>query len=576
MSLTKAHSRMVAGSAINVIDFGAVGDGVTDDTTAFKAALVYASANNLSFFTPNLSFVVSDTLTLPQGLFWQSDNSQILFVGSNTTDPCVYVTEDDVTISGLLRIDMSDVSGGVGTRAPVVVGNIFTSASGPKNFTFDVLYFSGGHTNMNGLAIYGDANNVYGGKVACDDTSKIARIVLAHWGNFNQHFLSGGTYQHAVGAAPTTHPHDVFIDEIVCGDMAVDTGDFAGVLVISAGYNFNIKNVRGNVLGAGSNPTCSIVTLTAGDLGFAYAPADVLSHGMKNINIGSVSGKTGETGINRIGVALYAGADSTPQPAENYYAKIQECVTNVDITGSKTLLHSGISGTNALGNSWYGKCRFSGFLHGVSSGNLNNDMIIDSCYVSESQKQAVLVSGSGVDATVFPKNFYIKSLTVDGTGEQASINGEKSAFLSQKIFNVRFDSMTVKSLASGWISVGTNSGDTKGLSIGSVFVEDAAVDGAQTIVIADATSDFYSAVNVQTVIAPSQITTPVSGGIQLNASGRVREFHIASDAVPSGIEVKRGDRFWCADVVSGKHALIIVTTGGITGSTAVLKDFLLA
>ena len=39
MALTKTHNRMIAGSKINVLDFGAIGDGVANDTAAVQAAV---------------------------------------------------------------------------------------------------------------------------------------------------------------------------------------------------------------------------------------------------------------------------------------------------------------------------------------------------------------------------------------------------------------------------------------------------------------------------------------------------------------------------------------------------------
>lgn len=46
MSLTKASYSMITGAEVNVLDFGAVGDGTTDDTYALQSALDAVFANN--------------------------------------------------------------------------------------------------------------------------------------------------------------------------------------------------------------------------------------------------------------------------------------------------------------------------------------------------------------------------------------------------------------------------------------------------------------------------------------------------------------------------------------------------
>ena len=43
MSLTKASYSMITGAPANVLDFGAVGNGTTDDTAAIQAALAASS-----------------------------------------------------------------------------------------------------------------------------------------------------------------------------------------------------------------------------------------------------------------------------------------------------------------------------------------------------------------------------------------------------------------------------------------------------------------------------------------------------------------------------------------------------
>lgn len=56
MSLTKVSYSMLTGSPVNVLDFGAVGDGVNDDTVALQAAIDYVSS-------------INGTLIIPQGLY---------------------------------------------------------------------------------------------------------------------------------------------------------------------------------------------------------------------------------------------------------------------------------------------------------------------------------------------------------------------------------------------------------------------------------------------------------------------------------------------------------------------------
>jgi hypothetical protein len=55
MSLTKVHNRMIEKATVSVLDFGAVGDGVTDDTAAIQSAIDHAIANDQGLIFPRTS-----------------------------------------------------------------------------------------------------------------------------------------------------------------------------------------------------------------------------------------------------------------------------------------------------------------------------------------------------------------------------------------------------------------------------------------------------------------------------------------------------------------------------------------
>ena len=65
MTLTLATYSMISGAPVNVLDYGAVGDGVADDTAAIQDAIDYAhSLPNGGLVWFNGTFAISDTLTI--------------------------------------------------------------------------------------------------------------------------------------------------------------------------------------------------------------------------------------------------------------------------------------------------------------------------------------------------------------------------------------------------------------------------------------------------------------------------------------------------------------------------------
>lgn len=75
MSLTKVSYSMIAGAPANVIDFGAVGDGVTDDTAAIQAA-VDCGALSIDFVS-DCTYKVTAGITVPANVFLRGNGATI-------------------------------------------------------------------------------------------------------------------------------------------------------------------------------------------------------------------------------------------------------------------------------------------------------------------------------------------------------------------------------------------------------------------------------------------------------------------------------------------------------------------
>lgn len=62
MSLTKVTNSMIDGSVINVFDYGATGDGTTDDTAAIQAAFTYASTTGITCRVPAGTYLITNKI----------------------------------------------------------------------------------------------------------------------------------------------------------------------------------------------------------------------------------------------------------------------------------------------------------------------------------------------------------------------------------------------------------------------------------------------------------------------------------------------------------------------------------
>ncbi|NBU72072.1 MAG: hypothetical protein EBS53_11610 [Bacteroidetes bacterium] len=67
MSLTKASFSLINGANLNVLDYGAAGNGLTDDTAAFQAAIEAGQATATPIFVPVGIYKITDTLDVYNG-----------------------------------------------------------------------------------------------------------------------------------------------------------------------------------------------------------------------------------------------------------------------------------------------------------------------------------------------------------------------------------------------------------------------------------------------------------------------------------------------------------------------------
>lgn len=122
MALTKAANRMITGAPANVRDFGAVGDGTTDDTVAIQAALDSGSAK---IYIPDGDYKVTGTLTLQPNTHLQGSHG----IGrkfNTSTAKCRIRYEGTDTV--VIRFNNDSVGYGASRLSDIVIAQLNSTA----------------------------------------------------------------------------------------------------------------------------------------------------------------------------------------------------------------------------------------------------------------------------------------------------------------------------------------------------------------------------------------------------------------------------------------------------------------
>jgi polygalacturonase len=272
MSLTKVSFSMITGEVINVLDYGATGDGTTDDTTAIQAAIV-AAANKTLYFPAGI-YLFTGLLTIDNSMTICGENNSTQLKPSNGSGNTLRVNASYVTIKNLRIVGATPGVIAVGYSGLVyftTIENIYFSPSGVPTLGQCVWIWTAKYVNINNCTFNGTGygiiqQNGYASSYVsisnCFATNMTLDFVEANCAaTAPSEFWSITGCQYTDGAGfPTAQTEARFVGitsvknviianniiQKVCGDAAIHLEDTLGQTIIS-------NNIFDNVVCSGGN-----------------------------------------------------------------------------------------------------------------------------------------------------------------------------------------------------------------------------------------------------------------------------------------------------------------------------------
>ena len=232
--------------------FGAVGDGVTDDSPAFyKMQLVSGHIR----CRPNRVYRLTDEFQVANRTL-DMNGSSIVFDLPVITQRGLRMMDNSAVCGGIVNLTTphdTDVNGD--RLIPILVGQYYEGV-GYKNVTIERMTVTNNRQGGMGIFVTGDTSDVTVDNIHFPATDKGSAGIYAEW---------GGT----VGVN-TFHPHNMRWSNITIGRRTVVLGGTDGLILGTSGcYNVLIENFTVEA-GPGCN-MCPIGVKVGGGAGFAFA-----------------------------------------------------------------------------------------------------------------------------------------------------------------------------------------------------------------------------------------------------------------------------------------------------------------
>lgn len=154
MSLTKVTYSMIDGAAVNVKDFGAVGDGVADDAAAIQAAVTAVATTGQGLYFPAGTYKATTAITSTGHLnvFGEGDKSVIDFSSATLATSAITVSGSLMQIENITAASKYNLSVTFASAPSLSVGDVFCIYSTDLWFAVRAYYYKGEWCETKGVS----------------------------------------------------------------------------------------------------------------------------------------------------------------------------------------------------------------------------------------------------------------------------------------------------------------------------------------------------------------------------------------------------------------------------------------